>query len=160
MPMLPEGLLYDGSDIKNLQRSIERQAAIFAVDLLTDNEIDELKALAELDREERGELIEKKLKESATVGIYTQLADLGFIWRNPVLGDRANPADLTPKAFWAIERRKKLKAKEEAEQKETKRQKRYDRIVIAATGIGGVILGAIMPTVLAFLDKITTMLSG
>lgn len=138
-------------DIQELQETIKAQSAIFAIDLLTDYEIAELELLAKLKGEEQSEVIQQKMKDPATVGIYEQLAELGFIQRISVLGKRLTPSYLSPKAIWAIERRKKVKEHEEEQHKEIQRQRRYDRFAVVAGGFLGFLLGLIASPIYAFI---------
>lgn len=134
--------------LKDMQVSMANASAIQAVDLLTDDEVDELRILVELGSE-AGQRVAELSADDRMFGMYAQLSDSGFIHCMRILGGGLICHGVDPKASWAIARHdytKKLeadrKALEEQHRKEDRKHQRNDLAL-------GFLLGILTPIILS-----------
>ena len=110
---------------KQVSETILSASAIAAVDLLSSEEIDELRGL--ISAEDPVSLARERMKDNAVAGMYAQLSDIGLL---RCLRDfNGNPVFIAvdPKAAWAVGRRD-LRDREAAERKaEAERRREDDR---------------------------------
>lgn len=110
---------------KQVSETILNASAIAAVDLLSSEEIDELRDL--IAAGDPVSLARERMKDNAVAGMYSQLSDIGLIhcFRS-FNGDPVFTA-VDPKAAWAVGRRD-LRDREAAERKaEAERRREDDR---------------------------------
>lgn len=145
--------------VSSIARSIIDASAISAMDLLTDEEVEELRTLACLGESSR-EHAAGRMSDPSTAGMYAQLSDLGLIHCVKVLDGSLVFVDIDPKAHWAIRRRDLLRKseKERAENEEKRRAK--DRRNSALLVIAGWVLGFLTTVIAPILSAKASQLIG
>lgn len=112
--------------IREASSRAAKATTIQAVDLLTDEEVEELRALVSLGSN-AGEYAFDRLKDPANAGMYLQLSDSGFINCCLLAGGPIVFEGVSEKAHWAIARHDRQKAAEEEAKAEQKRMRKEDR---------------------------------
>lgn len=112
--------------IDNLGKRVSESSAMQSVDLLTDDEIDELRKLVSLGDGAKG-YAASRLESEAVQGMYLQLSDLGFIHCFRDFDGDILYVDYDPKANWAIARHDKLAELEARRKEEVNRIRDEDR---------------------------------
>lgn len=108
---------------KQVSETILSASAIAAVDLLTNEEIDELRNLISADNPVS--LAQERMKDSSVAGMYLQLSDIGLIDCFVDFSGDLVFAGVNPKAAWAVGRRD-LRDREAAERKAEAELRRKD----------------------------------
>lgn len=129
------------------------------MDLLTDEEVEELRTLASLG-ESSQEHAARRMSDPSAAGMYAQLSDLGLIRCVKVFDGSLLFIDIDPKAHWAIRRRDLLRKseKERAESEEKRRVK--DRRSSALLVIAGWVLGFLTTVIAPILSTKVSQLIG
>lgn len=110
---------------EQISETILSASAIAAVDLLTSEEIRELRDL--ISAEDPVLLARERMKDDAVAGMYSQLSDIGPIHCFRAFNGDPVFASVDPKAAWAVGRRD-LRDREAAERKaEAERRREDDR---------------------------------
>lgn len=143
----------------SIAQSITDSSAIAAMDLLTDEEVEELRTLASLGESSR-EHATMRMSDPSAQGMYAQLSDLGLIHCVKVLDGSLLFIGIDPKAHWAIRRRDLLRKseRERAENEEKRRAK--DRRNSALLVIAGWILGFLTTVIAPILSTKASQLIG
>lgn len=150
------------SSAKTIQKGAEQvsetilsASAIAAVDLLTSDEIDELRDL--IAAGDPVSLARERMKDNAVAGMYSQLSDIGLIHCFRSLNGDPVFTAVDPKAAWAVGRRD-LRDREAAERKaEAERRRKEDRSRQTFFIVVGWIMGLISSPVGDFIGEILKM---
>lgn len=119
--------------------------AVQAVDLLTDEEIDELRALAAVPDDEQEEFVRERVTNCRLAGMYDQFADIGLVQGQSLDGSRFLYDGMSPKADWAIARHDRLAADRERREKAERRKWRLDKLITVLLALLGYIVGLATP---------------
>lgn len=110
-------------DARLLRDAVLNASAISAVDLLTSDEIRELRSLIAAD--DPASLARERMRDAALAGMYAQLSDIGLLRCFTDFDGNLTLIDVDPKAAWAICRRE-LRNREAAELKEAAERRRAE----------------------------------
>lgn len=140
--------------LSKIHQGITDSNTVQAVDLLTAEEISELRKLVSLSREEASAYTEARLKDPSYQGMYSQLSSLGFIVCVRAFDGSMHFIDVNPEANWAISRYDKKLEQEKMKEKEAKRQRLFDRTFSLLTLVIGWILGIFTPVLTTFVSTV------
>lgn len=134
------------SAIDELGSSLTNAIAVQTVDLLTDEEVDELRSLIEIG----DDFVEQPVPKSKR-GMYVQLCHSGFIECLQDVNDRLILIRVSPKAGWAVNRHDMRKAREAAKAEEDAalraEERRFDRKMMLEGFALGFLSGVAAPLI-------------
>ncbi len=136
-----------GDNSREIIKCLRNVAAVNAVDILTDEEIDELRKLVSLDNKAASEYVDKQLQNDSKKGLYLQLTDLGFLNCVELNGGRVSYFGYEQKTNWAV--RHHDHHAEERKRRQKKEQRFETRLLI----IGGAI-GLVASVATAFFERL------
>lgn len=117
------------------------------MDLLTDEEIDELRALAAVLDDEQEEFVRERVTNSRLAGMYDQFADIGLVQGQSLDGSRFLYDGMSPKADWAIARHDRLAAERERREKAERRKWWLDELITFLLGLIMWLIGLFTPAI-------------
>ena len=135
-----------------LGKRVSDASAMQSVDLLTDEEVDELRKLVSLG-DGANKYVSARLEDEAVQGMYLQLSDLGFIHCFRDFSGGILYTGYDPKANWAIARHDKLAEIEKQKKMEAetlrKSDRKHQRIDMLIGFVGGIVAALVISYITA-----------
>lgn len=127
--------------LNRIDDGLRDRASIQAADFLTDEDIEELRALLSLPWSESALRLRGAQGDPVRAGRIRLLVEHGFLDGIATQDGGTTVSGCSPKAAWAVARHDRLKQREAEEAEERKRQRKIDRALSVAIAIGSALFG-------------------